>query len=443
MFDLQAENIHVHPPTQVEVLSDTDAPVSGERWWQQMLYCKAWCEQASGERFALYSDDLHVVSVWLVALAASGKTAVLAPNEQPATQTQLAHFCDGRLPAQLPQNGAQADQVVSFSRDQAICLFTSGSQGAPTLITRHWWQLLRETQTLAQQFSVWQEQTLDVIGTVSHQHIYGLLFRFFLPFYCGLSTQRYRQSFAEQLLQHLQQRAAILVSSPAHLRRFDDFAALAPVRASLRAVFSSGGALPAAVAARWQQHSATVISELFGSTETGGIAWRQQEHGEQHWQALPGVELQRAVDGQLSIRSKHLQPTEWVLTADRVKYLEGAQFMLAGRVDRIVKIEEKRLSLDAMEAACCAHPWVGECVALAMQNRATARQMVALAVVLNEAGRVELRKGKRVLNQALRTHLQHYFEAVLLPKRIRYLDQLPYTEQGKLPREKLHELLAS
>lgn len=443
MFELQAEKIYVHKPEQPELLSDRSAPVSGAAWWHQVLCCKNWCDAAAGRRFALYSDDLYTTSVWLVALAASGKTAVLAPNNQSATRAQLQHWCDGELPTALPASVVAEPPSISIAPRQPICLFTSGSQGAPTLVTRFWWQLLREAQTIATQFPVWQEKDLDVLGTVSHQHIYGLLFRLVLPFCNGLSTQRYRHAFSEQWLHRLEQRAAILISSPAHLRRFDDFSALAPHRLALRAVFSSGGALPEATAARWLQHNAPPVQEIFGSTETGGVAWRQQMPGSTRWQALPGVELKRGPDARLQIRSQHLQPQEWVDTSDRIAHLKANSFELAGRLDRIVKIEEKRISLDEMEAACCEHPWVNECAALSLQATASGRQMIALVVVLNAAGCVQLGKSKRSTSAALRAHLQHYFEPVLLPKRIRYVDQLPYTEQGKLPQAQLHELLAS
>lgn len=443
MFELQAKVIYVHKPEQPELLSDRTDPVSGAAWWHQVLCCKTWCDAAAGRQFAVYSDDLYTASVWLMALAASGKTAVLAPNNQPATQTRLQEWCDGELPSALPTGVVTECSRLSIAPTQSICLFTSGSQGTPTLVTRYWWQLLREAQTLATQFPVWQENDLDVVGTVSHQHIYGLLFRLVLPFCSGLSTQRYRHAFSEQWLHRLEQRPIILISSPAHLRRFDDFDLLEPPNLALRAVFSSGGALPAATAARWQQKNAPAVQEIFGSTETGGIAWRQQVHGSARWQALPGVELQCDDDARLQIRSQHLQPQEWVATSDRVGHIEANSFELAGRIDRIVKIEEKRVSLDEMEAACCKHPWVSECAALSLEATATGRQMIALVVVLNAAGCVQLRSGKRATSDALRTHLEQYFEPVLLPRRIRYVDQLPYTEQGKLPQAQLHELLAS
>lgn len=442
MFELQTDKIFVHRPTQAVLLSDASHPVSGAAWWQQMLRCKAWCEQNEGQRFALFSADLYVLSVWLVALAASDKSAVVAPNDQAATQTELGRLCDGALPRDLPVDGDYDGASVTFRSDQPLYLFTSGTQGSPTLVTRYWWQLLREAETLGRHFAPWRESGVDVVGTVSHQHIYGLLFRFFLPFQCGLSTQRRVQAFSEQWLQCLQQRSVILVSSPAHLRRFADFDALAERKSRLRAVFSSGGALPAVTARHWQAEGGPAIDEIYGSTETGGVAWRRQHAGYARWRALPGVELQLGAQGRLCIRSRHLQPTTWVCTDDRVEHLEGDTFELAGRIDRIVKVEEKRLSLDAMETACCAHTWVTECAALVLQPHTNGRQIVALAVVLNDLGREQLALGKRKLSQALREHLQQHFEPVLLPKRIRYLDQLPYTAQGKLPRDQLHELFA-
>ena len=66
----------------------------------------------------------------------------------------------------------------------------------------------------------------------------------------------------------------VLVASPAHLKRLPETQDWQPLSSALRVVFSSGGPLPVdaglAVKRLWGQ----AAIEVFGSTETGGIAWR-------------------------------------------------------------------------------------------------------------------------------------------------------------------------
>ncbi|HAU81132.1 MAG TPA: AMP-binding protein, partial [Stenotrophomonas sp.] len=89
-------------------------------------------------------------------------------------------------------------------------------------------------------------------------------------------------------------------------------------------------------------------TEVFGSSETGGVAWRRWSAARPQWHPLPGVAW-RIDEGCLAVRSPHLASEDWWLTQDRAVADDGHSFRLLGRADRIVKIEERRVSLDALE----------------------------------------------------------------------------------------------
>ena len=57
----------------------------------------------------------------------------------------------------------------------------------------------------------------------------------------------------------------------------------------------------------------------------------------------------RIVDAQLEVTSPHLPNADWWRTQDRVEADAGGGFRLLGRADRIVKVEERRVSLTALE----------------------------------------------------------------------------------------------
>jgi 3-hydroxymyristoyl/3-hydroxydecanoyl-(acyl carrier protein) dehydratase len=205
--------------------------------------------------------------------------------------------------------------------------------------------------------------------------------------------------------------------------------------------------------------------EVYGSSETGGVAWRQRRmgaagedvpHGRDEcageaWTPLPGVAWRRDADGLLEVRSSHAGGQGWQPLADRVEEsghdsAGNARFVLRGRADRIVKIEEKRVSLDAIEAALRASGLVRDVRVLACPDGAGAaangRQVLAAFVVPNGAGWTLLEEGgKHALNARLRTLLAAGFEAVALPRRWRYLDSLPVNAQGKTTQAQLLALL--
>ena len=121
---------------------------------------------------------------------------------------------------------------------------------------------------------------------------------------------------------------------------------------------------------------------------------------------------------------------------DAVELLPDGRFFLLGRLDRTVKIEERRLSLPDMEARLATHPWVTAVALVAVTGR---RQSVGAVVILNEQGRQQLAVvGRREATLILRKHLAAFFEPVLLPRRWTFQDQLPINERGKLTHASLN-----
>ncbi|MNQ65293.1 Surfactin synthase subunit 3 [compost metagenome] len=209
-----------------------------------------------------------------------------------------------------------------------------------------------------------------------------------------------------------------------------------PALSAVRRVFSSGGALPAEAAQSLQQRLHQWPTEIFGSSETGGIAWRQ---GHAPWQPFAGIKLSQDDDGALLIASPYLPAGHIEQTADAARIAADGRFELLGRLDRIVKLEEKRISLPMLERALMDHPWVAEArLGVVQENRAS----LGAALVLSESGLYALRnQGRRSLTQTLRQHLSQHCEALALPRRWRLLRQLPSNSQGKLPQADIDALL--
>jgi hypothetical protein len=142
------------------------------------------------------------------------------------------------------------------------------------------------------------------------------------------------------------------------------------------------------------------------------------------------------------VRSAQAGTDDWLVLADRIEDLEDGRFVLRGRADRIVKIEEKRISLDAIEAALLAGGLAREARVLACPHDGQGRQVLAAFVVPSDAGRAVLDDGgKTALNARLRAQLAPGLDAVALPRRWRYLDALPVDARGKTTAAQLLALL--
>jgi acyl-coenzyme A synthetase/AMP-(fatty) acid ligase len=122
---------------------------------------------------------------------------------------------------------------------------------------------------------------------------------------------------------------------------------------------------------------------------------------------------------------------------DGVEFLEDGCIVLLGRLDRIVKIEEKRLSLPEMESWLAQHSAV---TAAAVAPVTIGLRTMVGAVVVAKSGHPDNRKD---LVAALKAHLRQKYDDVLLPRHWRFVESLPYSERGKLAVEDLVALLST
>jgi len=226
---------------------------------------------------------------------------------------------------------------------------------------------------------------------------------------------------------------------------------LGRLRGACREVFSSGGPLGADTADAVRAALGRAPVEVFGSTETGGVAWRRQEPGEgrSRWTPLTGVRVERVAEGpdagRLRVRSPFVSSgargeEEAACTlGDLVEIGANGRFLLLGRGDRVLKVGEKRLALPEMESQLRAHPFVSEAALLALEQGGETR--VAAALVLTEPGRQALAAGgRRGVSARLAEDLALHWDRVLLPRAWRYLDALPRDAQGKTTQALLREL---
>ncbi|MFC5474836.1 AMP-binding protein [Paraherbaspirillum soli] len=414
--------------------------------WRRLL------SQQPGSRFALHLSDSADFACALFGAWQADKTIYLPGDVLPATCANLRAEVDGYLgefpaeyaPLTMAAAGSGAypavHQFKTLTPDfPGLVIYTSGSTGQPQAVPKRLSQLATEVATLEQLFGE-RIGAAKIVATVSHQHIYGLLFKVLWPLTAGRAMHARHLAFMEELLPQLDARPAVLISSPAHLKRIPE--SFPP--ALLRAVFSSGGPLPTEVAQQAGRLLGQVPIEVYGSSETGGVAWRQRQAGtDESWQAMPSIAWRVAADaGVLEIRSPHLPDADWFALADQAQAVDQQRFLLKGRADRIVKVEEKRISLDAIERQLKAAPQVAEARVLMLDGHQTQRQRIAAFVVPSAAGRKILAEdGKLALNRLLRESMAHAVERIALPRSWRYLEALPLNAQGKTTHADLLALL--
>ncbi|KFN42936.1 AMP-binding protein [Arenimonas oryziterrae] len=414
------------------------AAVPFESFRRQVLAWRCRFRREAGTRVALHAESSLSFAAALFGAWHAGKIVTLPGDVLPDTLERLRTVVDafaGDLPDGLQPDFAHGDAGDDVLRpldlrSTRLVIYTSGSSGEPAAVEKRLHQLDSEIASLESRFGVAIDGA-TIHGTVSHQHIYGLLFRVLWPLAAGRPFAAQRLAYPEQIAATLDAQPSVLVSSPAHLKRLSTTIDWRAMKPGLRAVFSSGGPLPPEASASVHRLWGVVPVEVFGSTETGGIASRQGST--QAWSPLRGVDWR--IDGEtLAVRSAHLPDAQWFVSADRAVAVEQG-FVLVGRADRIVKIEERRISLTAIERGLQASPLVHEARTLLLTGE---RTVVAAVCRLTHEGRDLLASaGKRVLVQKLRDILAGSIDAIALPRRWRFVETLPVDTQGKVTEARL------
>ena len=264
--------------------------------------------------------------------------------------------------------------------------------------------------------------------TVSPRHIYGLLFGLLLPLVAGARFVNKTTLSVEAAAQAAEDtQATILVSVPAHLIALSSLDLLGK-NERLRQIVSSAARLPIRVGKNLVAKTSAQLTEILGSTETGGIFWRNVP--EETWASLPGVQARSSDEGQLIVVSPYLaDATREHVTDDLVKQVGENQFKHLGRSDLVIKIGGKRIQLDALEQQICS-----------LQDIRAAR-LISKAVTSIRGHELWLvvETDRWTLDDLIK-ELRKTLDPMAIPRRVRIVSKLPTESNGKLSQAKLSAL---
>jgi acyl-coenzyme A synthetase/AMP-(fatty) acid ligase len=414
-------------------------------------------ETTDSDKWLLHSEDCWYFLLAFTALLQCKKEVMLTANISPAYLVEIKgnapFFTDQvfsgdrnlentfhipSLISEKKETYTPAEIPLINTEEAYVVFWTSGTTGKPKLIK----QCLREFETDNQNIlSKWGEEfySRKVCSTVNQHHIYGFLFSIFLPFTSGIPFRREMIHVPEEL-EKLSDIEYFIITVPAFLKRAVEVETPLSLRLKSPCILASGGFLFPDIAQKTFEVFGVWPLEMYGSTETSGVAWRQQSAGPV-WIPFGNAELWVNEDSCLVVRSAYIQDPSGIFeTADLVKMLPDGRFILMGRLDSVVKIEGKRISLPEVETRISESGLVSDVYVIALED---VRQYLAAALVFNLQGKekfVNLEKNE--INKFWREYLLKYFENIVIPKRWRYLESLPVDAQGKKKKEDIEILFA-
>lgn len=416
--------------TQPLAVNAQGQSVSFSEFWQNVADKCVYLQQQVTTQYALWSENSVQFFAWLWAGVLTEKTIILPQNRV----AQLEHhfleqgivFLDDDVI--VPRTCSSIyEQIQHWQTALSRCniiFFTSGSTGQPKQIPRSFSQLLNEAQVLAEVFECAMPSIY--LASVSHQHLYGLTFKILLPFLQRQAFFTVQCIYPEQVHEYShdfkqQGKVVNLVLSPALLKRcVGEYTFPASQR-----IFSSGGRLEQGV----RQHYPQGVIEIFGSSETGAIAYRNTD--DMPWQCLLDVQIEQDNQTQLRIKTQRAYQADWITMQDCVRLYSATEFELLGRSDRIIKLEEKRLSLDMIERTIMQLDDVQECFTLLITHGQ--REFLSAVVVLTPMAQQRLREqGKRAIVAEIKKDLSAHLETLAIPKHWRFVSTLVRNTQSKL-----------
>ena len=309
-------------------------------------------------------------------------------------------------------------------------LYTSGSTDSPKAVLKTVGEMEAEAQVLAQLLGTELAGT-TLLTTVFPYHMYGLTFSVFLPWSTGTVLYLPQIHYTEELAA-LPAGRYVLISSPAFLKRLD-FKLKAP---ALSAIVSAGGPLAAEIRLQLKTWSGVSATEIYGSTEAGVMAHRQDVSDEAPFTLFSDVTCEVSPERTI-LHSGHVA-TRLTLD-DRIELVGLRHIKLLGRSDRIVKIEEKRVSLNAIETALQQLPGISGAAACVVKR--DGRDLIGAALVADQVTAPEPISGKEYL--ALRRQLTTLLEPHALPRILVKVPALPENAMGKRDSRALSELFAT
>lgn len=305
---------------------------------------------------------------------------------------------------------------------------TSGSTGDSKRIVRTEESLMEDARALVAAFpDIWLSRPA-VVASIRPEHMYGALWRVRAPAVAGSPVDPAVLVCVEELSSACSRYGRVLfATTPSFLEKallHPDFAAL---KGSFTAIVTSGSLLRDETSLAVAEAVGCCPTEIFGSTETGTVAFRRRTEGDT-WHVVDRVGVSRSDDGRLVVDSPFAMQRPYTM-GDIVEFISPRVFRLIGRADRRVKILERYVSLTEAEAALASHPFVSR---VRVETTADVVPRLGALIVPSREGAAALAGGTYASVAArLRRDLMAVSGALAFPRRIRFVRELPFNEQGK------------
>jgi acyl-coenzyme A synthetase/AMP-(fatty) acid ligase len=317
------------------------------------------------------------------------------------------------------------DYTILDGIDFSAIFFTSGTTGMPTGAIKTSHNIEKDLDDLVKIFANFDIR--EVVATVPFIHVYGFLVGLMLPYRLGVDLV-FKEHFLPHDLLEFAQKGSLIVTTPLYIKSLILLDETKDLKDTI--FISSTGPLSAQIAKEFTDKFNTTLIQIFGSTETGSIAYKKQD--DELWLPFDSVEISLNSQGLLGIKSPYVSPfllqnSKLETTSSQIQsfdyaLVEQGKFKLIGRDIHIIKVAGKRYSTIQIEDILEQIDGINKAFVY-VEHRKNELKDEILKVFIESSRTIKSKEIKEILKQN--------FGHINIPLELAIVDKIPTTAMGK------------
>lgn len=321
-------------------------------------------------------------------------------------------------------NEAFDNENIFNDKDFSFLYFTSGSTGFPLGALKTKENIISEIEVLSSLLKKYEIK--KVIVTVPFIHFYGSLMGIFYPLFNDIDIILKEHFLPNDLLDIIDENS-LIVTTPLYIKSLNRINSSKDLSKSL--FISSTAPLLSDDAKEFKEKFSSNILQIFGSTETGGIAYKFND--EILWTPLEKVTTSLNETNELKVKSDFIsnivfekefkQTNQQIQTFDYVEFINN-KFKLIGRSSQILKIAGKRYSTIQIENILEKIEGIEKAVVFVNSNNATLK---------DEILDITIESKKDFLSKDIKKILQAELSNIKFSINLKIVDKIKTSAVGK------------
>jgi len=318
------------------------------------------------------------------------------------------------------------ENIENLGDENRLLFFTSGSTGFPIGAFKSVTNIRSEVEVLSDLVS--SIQKIDkVIVTVPFIHIYGILAGLLLPMQLDSIKLVVKEDFLPyELLEEAKEEGSLIITTPVFIKALSKLSENDDLSQAL--FISSTGPLQKEDVASFEQKYQTKLMQLFGSTETGGIAYKLSTTD--IWKPLDGVKI-TSFEDKLSVSSPfisnyildgNIKKLKQPFVTEDIVEITNDGFTLLGRSNKIIKIAGKRISAIAIENLLESIEGIEKAVVEVIYKKELLRSEQIL---------ITLQTTKEIDKKTIKEKINECYGVLTIPFKLQIVEEIKLSAMGK------------